>query len=67
MSGDLDAPCASGIGLHAGTAIVGEMGFDRTPHLTAIGDTVNTATCKPSLPRSVGAPGSARLGPGKRP
>ena len=33
-----------GIGLHAGPAIVGEMGYDRAAPLTAIGDTVNTAS-----------------------
>jgi adenylate cyclase len=44
MSGDLDALLRIGIGLHAGPAIVGEMGYDRTSHLTAIGDTVNTAS-----------------------
>jgi len=44
MSGDLDAPLRIGIGLHAGPAIVGEMGYNRTAQLTAIGDTVNTAS-----------------------
>ena len=33
-----------GIGLHAGPAIVGEMGYGRAAGLTAIGDTVNTAS-----------------------
>jgi adenylate cyclase len=44
LSGDLDQPLRIGIGLHAGPAIVGEMGYDRTATLTAIGDTVNTAS-----------------------
>ena len=44
MSGDLDQPLRIGIGLHAGPAIVGEMGYDRAATLTAIGDTVNTAS-----------------------
>jgi adenylate cyclase len=44
LSGDLDQPLRIGIGLHAGPAIVGEMGFERTSSLTAIGDTVNTAS-----------------------
>jgi adenylate cyclase len=33
-----------GIGIHAGPAIVGEMGYGRAITLTAIGDTVNTAS-----------------------
>jgi adenylate cyclase len=44
LSGDLDQPLRIGIGLHAGPAIVGEMGFERVSSLTAIGDTVNTAS-----------------------
>ncbi|MBS0222612.1 MAG: adenylate/guanylate cyclase domain-containing protein [Proteobacteria bacterium] len=44
MSDDLDQQLRIGIGLHAGPAIVGEMGFERTSSLTAIGDTVNTAS-----------------------
>ncbi|MBM3628518.1 MAG: adenylate/guanylate cyclase domain-containing protein [Alphaproteobacteria bacterium] len=41
-----------GIGIHAGPAIVGEMGYGRATGLTAIGDTVNVASriealCKP--------------------
>ena len=44
LTGDLDAPLRIGIGLHAGAAIVGEMGYERAASLTAIGDTVNTAS-----------------------
>jgi adenylate cyclase len=44
LTGDLDLPLRLGIGLHAGTAIVGEMGYGRAVSLTAIGDTVNTAS-----------------------
>ncbi len=44
MSGDLDVPLRIGIGLHAGPAIVGEMGYARAAQITAIGDTVNTAS-----------------------
>jgi adenylate cyclase len=49
LSGDLDQPLRIGIGLHAGPAIVGEMGFERVSSLTAIGDTVNTASRLESL------------------
>ncbi|MBL0899804.1 MAG: adenylate/guanylate cyclase domain-containing protein [Reyranella sp.] len=44
LSGDLDLPLRIGIGLHAGPAIVGEMGYERAAQITAIGDTVNTAS-----------------------
>ena len=49
MSGDLDQPLRIGIGLHAGPAIVGEMGYARAAQITAIGDTVNTASRLESL------------------
>lgn len=44
LSGDLGQPLRIGIGLHAGPAIVGEMGYERSAQITAIGDTVNTAS-----------------------
>lgn len=44
LAHDLKAPLRIGIGLHAGPAIVGEMGYGRASHLTAIGDTVNAAS-----------------------
>ncbi len=52
LAPDLEAPLVMGLGLHFGSAIVGEMG-DRGPRsLTALGNTVNTASrleslCKP--------------------
>ena len=55
LSGDLDAPLRIGIGLHAGPSIVGEMGYERATQLTAIGDTVNTASRLESLTKDFGA------------
>jgi len=40
----LKAPLRMGIGIHFGPAIVGEMGYGATQSLTAVGDTVNTAS-----------------------
>ncbi len=54
LSGDLDAPLRIGIGLHAGPSIVGEMGYERATQLTAIGDTVNTASRLESLTKEFG-------------
>ena len=44
LAPDLDAPLAMGVGLHFGPAIVGDMGDGRWRALTAVGDTVNTAS-----------------------
>ena len=44
LSGDLNAPLRIGIGIHVGPAIVGEMGYGRVRGITAVGDTVNTAS-----------------------
>lgn len=55
MSGDLDLPLRIGIGLHAGPAIVGEMGYERAAQITAIGDTVNTAARLEALTKEFGA------------
>ena len=54
MSGDLDLPIRIGIGLHAGPAIVGEMGYERAAQITAIGDTVNTASRLETLTKEFG-------------
>ncbi|MBI3451655.1 MAG: adenylate/guanylate cyclase domain-containing protein [Rhodospirillales bacterium] len=44
LTHDLDQPLRLGIGIHAGPAIVGEMGYGRAISVTAIGDAVNTAS-----------------------
>jgi len=44
VSAELDAPLRIAMGLHAGPAIVGRMGHGKATSLTAIGDTINTAS-----------------------
>ena len=44
LHAELAEPLRIGIGLHAGPAIVGEMGYGNAAALTAIGDAVNTAS-----------------------
>ncbi len=43
FANDLDEPLRVGIGIHHGPAVVGEMGYG-VSSLTAVGDTVNTAS-----------------------
>lgn len=44
FSSELDAPLRIAMGLHAGPAIVGQMGHGRVSSVTAVGDTINTAS-----------------------
>ncbi len=55
LAADLPEPLRMGIGIHAGPAIVGEMGHGRTKSLTAIGDAVNTASRLEGLTKEFGA------------
>jgi adenylate cyclase len=43
LAGDLPAPLRIGIGVHAGPAVVGQMGWGPSFYLTAVGDTVHVA------------------------
>ncbi len=44
LARELPQPLRIGIGIHAGPAIIGEMGYGRANSLTAVGDAVNTAS-----------------------
>lgn len=55
LAGDLETPLRIGIGLHLGPAIVGEMGYGRVRGVTAVGDTVNTASRLEALTKDFGA------------
>jgi adenylate cyclase len=44
LAHDLDEPLRIGIGIHCGPTIVGRMGYGAATSVTAIGDTVNTAS-----------------------
>ena len=55
LESDLPAPLRIGMGIHIGPAIVGEMGYATAVSVTAIGDTVNTASRLESTSKEVGA------------
>jgi adenylate cyclase len=44
LASEISGPLRVAIGIHAGPAIVGAMGYGGTMHVTAIGDTVNIAS-----------------------
>lgn len=56
LADDLEQPLKVGIGIHLGTAIVGDMGYGAATQLTAIGDVVNTASRLESMTKELGVP-----------
>ncbi len=55
LRADLPEPLRMAMGLHFGPAIVGEMGYGSAKGLTAVGDTVNTASRMEGLAKSFNA------------
>jgi adenylate cyclase len=55
LAADLPAPLRIGIGIHAGPAIIGEMGYGSAVNITAIGDSVNTASRLETMTKEYGA------------
>lgn len=49
---DLPEPLRIGIGIHTGSAIVGEMGYGTAVSITAVGDSVNTASRMEALTKT---------------
>jgi adenylate cyclase len=55
LVGELETPLKIGIGIHTGQAIVGRMGPPKTPIISAVGDSVNTAARLERMTRELGA------------
>jgi len=56
LAGELEAPVAIGVGIHTGQAIVGRMGPPKTPIISALGDSVNTAARLERSSKDLGVP-----------
>ncbi len=54
LKNDLEEPLRIGIGIHFGPAIIGEMGYGKATALTAIGDSVNTASRLEAMTKELG-------------
>ncbi len=54
LKAELPAPLRIGIGIHSGSAVVGEMGYGPALHITAIGDVVNAASRLESATKELG-------------
>jgi len=52
---ELDQPLRVVVSLHAGPAVVGEMGYGQAVGLTAVGDTLNAASRLEGLAKEIGA------------
>jgi len=55
LADDLEAPLRIGVGIHVGPAIVGEMGYAQAMSMTAVGDSVNTASRLESMTKDFDA------------
>ena len=55
IASELDRPLQVAMSLHAGPAIVGEMGYGQATSLTAVGDTLNAASRLEGLAKDVDA------------
>jgi adenylate cyclase len=55
LAADLPVPMRLGIGVHAGSAVVGQMGWGQSFYLTAVGDTVHVAARLEQATKDYGA------------